>query len=125
MDAILGVLLRWVHISSVVILIGGVFYARFFAESLSPRFRPWMWGTMIALLASGLYNLLSKEPLPVGYHIWFGIKMLFVLHIFAVGIIVSTAPADKPKPARMLTGIAYSGLTVFLISAWLRWLSIR
>ncbi len=125
MEIILGVLLRWVHIGSVVILIGGIFYARFFAGGLAPRFRPWMWGAMLALVGSGLYNLLSKEPLPPVYHMWFGVKILLVLHIFVVGLRVTTAPPGNPKPTRMLTGMAYSGLAVLLVSAWLRWLSTR
>lgn len=122
--AVLGVLLRWVHITSVVILIGGIFYARFFAGGLSEKFRPWVYGTILLLVASGLYNLLTKAAYPPGYHIGFGIKMLLVLHIFVAALLLTARPAEPAKRARSMTGIVVSALVVFLISAWLRWISL-
>ncbi|MCP5113350.1 MAG: hypothetical protein GY953_21160 [bacterium] len=123
-NAILSVILRWVHITSVVTLLGGVIYARFFAGSLAPRFRGPLIGAMAGLIGSGLYTLLTKESLPPGYHMWFGIKMLLVLHIFGVGLMITTPVLDDAKKLRMMTGIALSGLTVLLISSWLRWMSL-
>ncbi len=123
-NAVLAVILRWVHITSVVTLLGGILYARFIAGSLAPRFRPWIFGAMAALIGSGLYNLLTKESLPAGYHMWFGIKMLLVLHVFAVGLMISTPAVDDKKRLRMMTGIAFSGLAILLLSAWLRALSL-
>jgi len=123
-SAALGVLVRWVHITSVVILIGGIFYARFFAGGLNERFRPWIYAAILLLVASGLYNLLTKAAYPPGYHIGFGIKMLLVLHIFAAALVVAARAAEPARTARSMTGIVISALVVFLISAWLRWISL-
>ena len=124
MDAVLGVLFRWIHITSVVILVGGVFHAGFIARSFAARFRPWLWISMAAILGSGLYNLLTKHDLPPGYHMWFGIKMLLVLHIFVAGALLAARPVDEAKRLRWMGGVAFSGLAVLLISAWLRWMTL-
>jgi hypothetical protein len=123
-NPVLGVILRWLHIASVVILIGGVFYARYFAKQLVPQFRGWAIGAMVVLIGSGLYTLLTKSSIPDGYHAFFGVKMLLVLHIFVVGLLITTPAVDEPKRLRMMTGIVYSGLAVLLISSWLRWISL-
>ena len=124
MDALPVVLFRWIHVASVVILLGGIFYARFFAGGLAPCFRPWIWTTTVTILGSGLYNLLTKENLPPGYHMWFGIKMLLVLHIFGVGLMMTTKAFDDAKRSRMMTGVVISGSIVLLLSSYLRWLSL-
>lgn len=124
LSSALGVLLRWVHITSVVILVGGIFYARFFARGLNERFRPWIYATILLLVGSGLYNLLAKAAYPPGYHIGFGIKMLLVLHVFAAALLVAARPAEPARQARSMTGIVISALIVILISAWLRWISL-
>ena len=123
MDSIPGVVVRWLHIASVTILIGGTFYARFVAGSLSARFRPWIWGAMATILGSGGYNLFTKEALPAGYHMVFGIKMLLVLHVFAVSLMITTPAFEDAKRLRMMTGVALSGLAVVLVSAYLRGMS--
>jgi len=124
MDLVLGVLVRWLHIAPVVILIGGIFYARYFARSFAPGFRPWVWGSTAAILCSGIYNLLTKEGLPPMYHMWFGIKMLLVLHIVVVGLLITTNAVDDAKRLRLMSGVTISGLVVFLLSAYLRWISL-
>jgi hypothetical protein len=55
---------------------------------------------------------------------WFGIKMLLVLHIFATAIMITIPANNEGKRARRMTGMVYSGLIVFLISAYLRWISV-
>ena len=124
METILGVLFRWIHIASVVVLIGGIVYARFCARSFAPAFRPWIWGTTVAILCSGLYNLLTKGSLPPMYHMWFGIKMLLVLHVFVVGLLITTKAVEETKRLRMMGGIAISGLFIIAISSYLRWISL-
>ncbi len=117
---ILGVAIRWLHVTSFTVLIGGLFYATFFARSVAASFRPVLWLALATVTGSGLYNLLTKESLPDGYHMVFGIKMLFVLHILVVGILASTNAVDDTKRVRLLKGVALSGLFAILISAYLR-----
>lgn len=125
--AVLGVLTRWIHISSVVVLIGGFFYARF-VSAWAAKFRPVILTAMVTLLGSGLYNFLTKPGYPPHYHVWFGIKMLLVLHVFAVGLLLAAGGGDPAKDARrprLMSGVVVSGFCIILISAWLRWISLR
>ena len=137
MDAtdILRIFVRWLHIFSVVTLIGGFIFARFavwpaldsksgpFVESMVARFRSILYLVLATTLASGLYNYLTKTPYPAHYHMVIGIKFLFVLHIFAVAILYTMPNANLAKRRRWLTGMAISGLIVIAISAVLRWMS--
>jgi hypothetical protein len=109
--------MRWLHIASVVVLLGGIFYARFAAGDLAQGFKPMAYCAIGGILISGTYNFVSKPAYPPHYHMWFGIKILLVLHIFAAIILYR-------GKTRALTGIVISGATVIAISAYLRWLSI-
>lgn len=135
---VLGVLLRWVHITSVVILIGGIAYARWalapaaaaagdkrIGAETAARYRGWILTALIGILGSGLYNFLTKEVYPPGYHMWFGIKILLVLHIFAVAFLLAKPGATDEKRARWMSGVIVSGFLVIAISSWLRWLSLH
>jgi uncharacterized membrane protein len=137
MGEILTALMRWVHISSAVTLIGGIFYARFImlpaAAALSPdaratldehaatRFRPVMYAAMAGLLIAGTYRLLSSPGHSSLYHALFGVKILLALHVFAVAIL--TGAPHNPRRARQLFGAALSGVVVLLISAYLKGIS--
>ena len=117
MDALLSVSMRWLHFFSIAVLLGGIFYARFATGDLAPGFKPVSFAAIGGILISGTYNLLSKTVTPPHYHMWFGIKILLVLHIFAATILY------RGKP-RALTGIVISGAIVIAISGWLRWISL-
>ena len=117
MDAVLPLSMRWLHIASIVVLLGGIFYARFAIGDLATGFKPMAYAAIGGILISGTYNFLSKQAYPPHYHMWFGIKILLVLHIFAATILYR----GKTKA---LTGIVISGALVIAISAWLRWLSL-
>ncbi|HLH37869.1 MAG TPA: hypothetical protein VKX39_01875 [Bryobacteraceae bacterium] len=118
MDVAVPIFSRWLHIFSVIVLLGGVFYARFFAGELSDRFKPMAYIVIGGILASGLYNFLSKPAYPPHYQLWFGIKVLLALHVFAAVILYR-----KEKP-RTLTGVVISGAAIVAISAYLRAISL-
>jgi len=139
MTEALNVLMRWLHITSVVVLIGGVLYARLvvapavaslaaaeqesLGDAMAARFRSLLYLAVLFLLASGVYNLflnLGRGPV---YQSLLGIKMLLALHVFAVGFLIV-----KPKNAkrtRQLTGIMISGVIIIVISAVLRQLHLQ
>ena len=117
MDAALPIAMRWLHIASVIILLGGVFYARVALGQMAASFKPVAYTAIGGILVSGTYNFLKKASSPPHYHMWFGIKILLVLHIFAATILYR-------GKTRALTGIVISGAIVIAISAWLRWLSL-
>lgn len=117
MDFLLPVAMRWLHFASIAILLGGVFYARFVVGDLSQAFKPVAYGAIGGILISGTYNFLSKSSFPPHYHMWFGIKILLVLHVIAAVVLYR-------GKQRSLTGIVISGAVIMMISAYLRWISI-
>jgi len=139
MTEALNVIMRWLHITSVVVLIGGVLYARLvvapavgslsstvqdeLGDAMAARFRSLLYLTVLFLLATGIYNLflnLGRGPL---YQALLGIKMLLALHVFAVGFLI--VKPKNPKRARQLTGIMISGVVIIAISAVLRQLHLQ
>jgi hypothetical protein len=123
MDAALPLAMRWLHIASVVILLGGVFYARFVEGVMSARFKPWGYAAIGGILVSGTYNFLSKSTFPPHYHAWFGIKVLLALHVFAI-VVMYNPERHRMKP-RLLTGVAITGALILACSAYLRWLGLQ
>lgn len=117
MDAVLPVAMRWLHIASVIVLLGGIFYARMVVGELAPGFKPMAYAAIGGILASGTYNFLSKTAVSTNYQIWFGIKMLLVLHVFATTILYR-------GKQRILTGIVIAGALIIAISGYLRWISL-
>lgn len=131
---ILTVIMRWVHLSSMATLLGGMLYWRLVlapaSEALSPEtrealgdkaaslFSPIVWASIAGLLISGVFKYLTSPGHQPIYHMIFGIKMLLALHVFAVGILI-VRPAN-PRRTRMLTGTVISGLVIVFLSAWLR-----
>ncbi|HUB79008.1 MAG TPA: hypothetical protein VMB03_09445 [Bryobacteraceae bacterium] len=134
MADVLFVLMRWMHIASVATLIGGMIFGSAVmskaAAGLSPDaresfmdkaagyYRPLVFAAMGCLLISGTYNILSAPGHSVLYHMLLGIKLLLVMHVFAVAVLV-TRPHNKRR-ARMMAGAAISGLIIIAISAYLR-----
>jgi hypothetical protein len=118
MDAALPLAMRWLHIASVVVLLGGVFYARVVVGDMAKSFKPLAYCAISGILISGLYNFLSKSSFPPHYHAWFGIKVLLALHVFAAILLY------RDGKRRSLTGVVISGALILSISAYLRWISL-
>jgi uncharacterized membrane protein len=131
---ILTVIMRWLHLTSMATLIGGMLYWRLVlapaSEALSPEtrealgdkaashFSPIVWASIAGLLVSGVFKYLTSPGHQPVYHMIFGIKMLLALHVFAVGIMI--VRPGNPRRTRMLTGTVISGLVIVFLSAWLR-----
>jgi len=134
MADVIFVIMRWLHISSVATLIGGMIFGRFVmaeaAGGLSPDsresfldraaalYKPLVFAAMGGLLISGLYQILTVPGHRPLYHMLLGIKLLLVMHVFAVAILIGR-PHNKRR-ARMMAGAAFSGLAIIAISAYLR-----
>ena len=58
-------------------------------------FRPLVLAAIAGLLVSGIYNILSNPGHTVKYHMLLGIKLLLVMHVFAVA---SDRAAQQPAP---------------------------
>lgn len=128
MAEFLLVLMRWLHITSVATLIGGLIYARMviaptpggadFQARAVERFRPLVYAAITALVISGLYNILTSPGHTLRYHILLGIKLLAAAHVFAVAILL--AGKKVANPTRAMGGCVISGLVIIAISAYLR-----
>jgi len=134
MNDVLFVLMRWMHISSVATLIGGLIFGRFVmtqaAGELSPEtrdslldraaalYQPLVFAAMAALLISGSYNILTNTGHRPLYHILLGVKLLLVMHVFSVAILIGRP--HNPRRPRLMAGAAISGLAIIGISAYLR-----
>lgn len=121
-------LVRFLHIGSAVSLLGGIFYAWNLTKagklpgSPADGFQPSMLISVGLLLASGLYQLMTRMSggVPKFYHMIFGIKFLLFLHIAAVSIILVKPQTTPEKRTRLLTGLVYSGIGVLLLGTALR-----
>ncbi len=132
---LLNVLMRWAHIASAAVILGGFLFARVVAlpaldmnpdlmGKLVARYRFLLYAAIAGLLVSGLFNLFTHVGHTPYYHAWFGIKILLALHVFAAAILsVRSGPEGKEalaKRARRMSGVILSALAIILISAYLR-----
>ena|SRR6266446_10447555 len=117
MDAAIPLLMRWLHVASVAVLLGGVFYARVVIGEMAAAFKPVAYWAIGAILISGLYNFLAKSAIPPHYYVWLGIKILFALHVFTVTILYR---GNKP---RALTSVAIIGGAALALGVYLRLIS--
>ncbi len=93
-------------------------------DRLAAHLSPWAWAAMAGIVGSGLYNFFTKAAYPPGYHMWFGIKILLALHVFAVLMLLTKSSGEERKRARWMTGVVISSLIILAISSWLRWISL-
>jgi uncharacterized membrane protein len=145
LSAWLAVLMRFLHIASVVALVGGAFYARtaltpvlnalpeaqrtVAAQTAQARFRSTLFVLLILVVFSGLYSFLTGPKHTSTWQMAFGIKMLLVLHILATAILWATSPygdvAIDGKGKRRLASIVISGFLAILAASYLRRLTAQ
>ncbi len=121
---ILGVLMRWVHITSVILLVGSAYYVRRTRSSFASSFRTTVYWSVGLAFVSGLYNFLTKASYPPRYHMWFGIKFLLALHVMAALVLAAQRGDASAKLERSLRIALISASVVILISNYLRWISL-
>lgn len=154
--------MQWLHVGSVVLIIGGFFFFRVVLLPIANRlpepgaliswalrrFSGFVWGALLTVLISGLYNFitffraaraaaaapgnvedLQAMPLVVVsdyslYILVLGVKLFIVFLIFTLAIIL-TFPYPvfdifQKKPAPWLNITVILGLIVIFLSAFLR-----
>jgi uncharacterized membrane protein len=131
--AALTIAMRWLHLTSMAVLIGGMIFARLvmkqsigivspesrnaLAEKAAAAYRPLVMAAVLGLVVSGIYKFFFTTGHSTRYHVLFGIKMLLALHVFSAAILI--VQPRNPRRGRMMTGVIVSGLAIVLISAWL------
>lgn len=122
MDEVVSVIIRAVHILSVIMLIGSAFYIRFVEKGIE---RIPAWYVLVPVLGVVLtggwqfWTTIQAGGVDKGWHMVFGIKVLFVLHILAISLL-QLRNVDEVKRKRWMTGIVGSGILVVILSATMR-----
>ena len=133
----LDIIMRFLHILSAVTLLGGALAWRLGAipaieplaaetktkvgNAIAASLRPVVLTAMALLLVSGLYQYMTVANKTTAWNAVIGVKFLGVLHIFAVGFLVTGQ--NNEKRSRQLTGVSISGVIVVALAAVLRSLS--
>jgi hypothetical protein len=143
-NTLLAVVIRFIHIGSAAGLVGGVLYARVAAlpaleglgsaeqtqaaQSAQRRYRGTLFTLLGLIVLSGIYNYVSGQPHGSQWQMWFGIKMLLVLHFLATAILWATSPvrdvAAVSKSKRRVAGMVISGFLAILIANYLHYLTL-
>jgi uncharacterized membrane protein len=123
-QTVLGVLFRWVHIMSAIVLVGSAYYVRRARLAFAPTFQSTIYLAVAGVFISGLYNFLTKPSYPPHYHMWFGIKFLLALHVMAALVLAVRRQVPTEKLERSLRITLISATAVVLISNYLRWISL-
>ncbi len=129
----LTIAMRWLHITSMATLVGGMIFGRLAMstalrevspearESIFDRaaqyYRPLVVTAICASILSGIYKFLLTTGHTTTYHAIFGIKMLLVLHVYAAAIL-SVQPHNARR-ARLMMSVVISGVIIVFLSAWL------
>ena len=123
----------WLHLSGVVLLIGGAMYGRMaakaaarilpeesavkFSDAAAKRYRVWIWIALVLLVITGILNYLDTGAHSVLYHVLLGVKLLLVAHVFSSALL-ATRP-ENPRRPRQLLGAGISGFLVILIAVYM------
>lgn len=143
-------LIQWVHVGSVVLMIGGFFFFRVvlipIANRLSDpdplissalrRFSGVVWCALLTVLISGLYNVItffraarklaaeSIAPDYSHYILILGIKFFIVFLIYTLAVILTfpypVFEVFQKKPSPWLNLIIILGFFIIFLSAYLR-----
>ena len=127
---VLNVTMRWLHISSMTVLVGGLLFLWIgfgqgdsaASDRAAASYRPLFLLSALLVLISGIYNFLHKTGLTPAYHAVIGIKFLLVLHVLAAGYFATRT--SNPKRRRQAAGAAITGFVILGLSAVLRKLSM-
>jgi putative copper export protein len=126
---VLNVTMRWLHISSMTVLVGGLLFLwigfketdQAASDRAAAGYRPLFLRAAALVLISGIYNFIHKTGLTPAYHAVIGIKFLLVLHVLAAGYFATKTA--NPKRRRQAAGAAITGFVILALSAVLRKLS--
>ena len=123
-EVAVSVLMRAIHIFTGALLVGTALYSWLSDTPIARSLKGPILASCGFIIISGGYTLMTKAVTPPGYHLWFGIKLLFVMHILAVHFMMAIQDMSETKKLRLARGIALSGTVVIILSAILRWKSI-
>ena len=143
-------LIQWLHVGSVVLMIGGFFFLRIvlipianrlpdpktLISSALRRFSGIVWIALLTVLISGVYNVITffrtarmsaTESIDVDYSLYIlilGIKFFIVFLIYTLAVVLTfpypVFEGFQKKPTPWLNITIILGLIVIFLSAFLR-----
>lgn len=118
----LDLVMRVLHIFTAIAMVGGAAGGAFLGQPLAGAIAR---GSVItgiaAMFLSGLYNMMQvMSTAPKGWHMWFGIKFLLALHVFAMIFLMTKPDATAEKRARWQKSALIGTLFVVLAGVYLR-----
>lgn len=122
MHGLVDVAFRSLHIIGVVMLLGRAVAITWGGAQPGETKRPYVLGAVLMILAGGFWQLvrIMRAGVPSHWHMVFGIKFLLALHVLTVALLTLRPALDAAKRKRLVTGAAYSGLVIVVLSATLR-----
>ena len=131
---VLQVIMRWLHFSSLAVLLGGVAYWRMvlmpstlalteeerteLSERDAAAFRPFVLASIAGLLVSGTFNVLTSPGHQLAHNLVLAVKLLLAAHVFAS--VLLAVRKGRPGRPRTLTGVLVAGAIVVALSTYLR-----
>ncbi len=143
-------LIQWLHVGSVVLMIGGFFFFRVvlipianrspdpntLISSALRRFSGIVWSALLTVLISGVYNVITffrtarasaAESVDVDYSLYIlilGIKFFIVFLVYTLAVVLTfpypVFETFQKKPAPWLNIVIILGLIIIFLSAFLR-----
>lgn len=117
-------LLRWLHILMIILMVGGAVGGRYLGSTLvAPLSRNAVFLGVFTVLTTGLVAMVRMiATVPKGWHMWFGIKFLLALHVFAMLFLLTNPNASEDKRKRWQLSALFSTIAVVAIATYLRYL---
>lgn len=122
MEISVDLLLRWAHLFPAIVLVGGAVGGAYLGQPVaSPLARGAVIGGIVAMLASGLFTMMRMiSTVPKGWHMWFGIKFLLALHVFAMIFLMTKPDATPEKRAKWQKSALIGTALVVFVAEYLR-----
>jgi hypothetical protein len=121
MELLIQILPGWAHVFLAIVMVGGAVGGKYLnVDGVSALSRKGVIGAIALMIASGLIQMMSiMANAPKGWHMWFGIKFLLALHVFAMMFLLTKPDAPEAKRNRwrlsMLIGVvAVTAIGVYL-----------
>ena len=122
MEITVDLLLRWAHLFTAIVLVGGAVGGRLLDNpTTAPLSRGAVIGGIVAMLSSGLFTMFHIiKTVPKGWHMWFGIKFLLALHVFAMIFLLTKPDASPEKRKRWQLSAIIGIAAIVFIAAYMR-----
>jgi hypothetical protein len=121
MEPILQTITAWAHVFIAIVMVGGATSgAHLNVGGISLLARRGVIVAFTAVLVSGIARMVTVMPgAPKGWHMWFGIKFLLALHVFAMMFLLTKTDASEAKRKRWHLSLVIGVALVVAIGAYL------